>query len=99
MRNLMSRVIRIALVGLLCVSLSSCEPPQIYGSVGYSSYSGGYGGYGGGNVLIAQFFAGQFFGDGPGHFAGDITKGPHRLVAGLADSSLGGGGLAVQFLA
>lgn len=48
MRNLMSRVIRIALVGLLCVSLSSCEPPQVYGSVGYSSYSGGYGGHGGG---------------------------------------------------
>ena len=31
----------------LCVSLSSCEPPQVYGSVGYSNFSGGYG-YGGG---------------------------------------------------
>ena len=28
----------------LCATLSSCEPPQVYGSVGYSSFSGGYGG-------------------------------------------------------
>ena len=34
---------------LLCSGLlASCEPPQVYGSIGYSSYSGGYhGGYGG----------------------------------------------------
>jgi len=52
MRNLMSRVIRVSLIGLLCVSLSSCEPPQVYGSVGYSSYSGGYGGGYGSSVRI-----------------------------------------------
>ena len=52
MRNLMSRVIRVSLIGLLCASLSSCEPPQVYGSVGYSSYSGGYGGGYGSSVRI-----------------------------------------------
>ena len=51
MRNLMSRVIRVSLIGLLCASLSSCEPPQVYGSVGYSSYSGGYGGGGYGSSV------------------------------------------------
>ena len=41
------RVFRLLLVMLVAASLASCEPPQIYGSVGYSSYSGG-GYYGGG---------------------------------------------------
>ncbi len=27
----------------LCLLLASCEDPQIYGSVGFSSYSGGWG--------------------------------------------------------
>jgi hypothetical protein len=41
------RVLRLLLVLLGAASLASCEPPQVYGSVGYSSYSGG-GYYGGG---------------------------------------------------
>ena len=41
------RVLRALLVLLGAASLASCEPPQVYGSVGYSSYSGG-GYYGGG---------------------------------------------------
>lgn len=43
-----SRWLRPFALLLLCAGLLSCEPPQVYGSVGYSSYSGGYGGYGGG---------------------------------------------------
>ena len=49
------RLIRPLLVLALCAGLASCEPPQVYGSVGYSSYSGGgyYGGGGyGGSVRI-----------------------------------------------
>lgn len=38
------RVPRILLVLLGAAALASCEPPQVYGSVGYSSFSGGYGG-------------------------------------------------------
>jgi hypothetical protein len=54
MKILNNKLIRIVLLGMVCASLSSCEPPQVYGSVGYSSYGGGYGGYGGygGNVRI-----------------------------------------------
>jgi hypothetical protein len=37
------------LVIALAVAVASCEPPKVYGSVGYSSYGGGvyHGGYGG----------------------------------------------------
>ena len=44
------RLLEIFRVGLLlgtCLLMASCEPPQIYGSIGYSSFGGGYGGYGG----------------------------------------------------
>ncbi len=51
MRNKIRRVVGAILVVLAAASLASCEPPQVYGSVGYSSYSGGGyhggGGYGG----------------------------------------------------
>ena len=43
--RLLGATILLAMSGLL----SSCEPPQVYGSVGYSSYSGGHGGYCGGH--------------------------------------------------
>jgi hypothetical protein len=40
------RLFRTAVIVGLCACLASCEPPQVYGSVGYSSFGGGYG-YGG----------------------------------------------------
>ncbi len=46
MKSSISKIGRILVMGLLCLSLASCEPPQVYGSVGYSSFSGGYGGSG-----------------------------------------------------
>ncbi len=47
MTNIIIRLIRTFLLVALCAGLTSCEPPQVYGSVGYSSYSGG--GYHGGS--------------------------------------------------
>ena len=46
MRTTSKRLIRIGLLAALCGLLTSCEPPQVYGSIGYSSYSGGYYGSG-----------------------------------------------------
>ena len=52
-RNLIHKVLRPFLVLAIAATLASCEEPQVYGSVGYSSYSGGGdycrggGGYGG----------------------------------------------------
>jgi hypothetical protein len=45
-KHIVFRFARPLLVVALCFGLASCEPPQVYGSVGYSSYSGSY--YGGG---------------------------------------------------
>ncbi len=50
------KILRLAAILGLCVSLSSCEPPAVYGSIGYSSFGGGYGGFGtsvtiGGRIL------------------------------------------------
>jgi len=42
-RRFLGAMLAIAMAGFL----TSCEPPQVYGSVGYSTYSGG-GYYGGG---------------------------------------------------
>ena len=42
-RTVLPAILRRALLVGLCVGLASCEPPQVYGSVGYSSFSGGYG--------------------------------------------------------
>jgi len=42
-RRLLGAILATVMAGLL----ASCEPPQVYGSVGYSTYSGG-GYYGGG---------------------------------------------------
>lgn len=43
------RIVRIVLVVMLVATTASCEPPAVYGSIGYSSYGGGgyHGGYGG----------------------------------------------------
>jgi len=33
--------LRLILLAALALSLSGCEDPQVYGSIGFSSYSGG----------------------------------------------------------
>ena len=50
MKNRIRRLVTFLFVIALAGTVASCEPPQVYGSVGYSSYSGGGyhgGGYGG----------------------------------------------------
>lgn len=37
----MKNLFRVLLIGSLCLTLSGCEDPQVYGSIGFSSYSGG----------------------------------------------------------
>ena len=46
------RIAKILLVLLAAASVASCEPPRVYGSVGYSSFSGGYGGGFGTSVSV-----------------------------------------------
>ena len=46
MKPTMIRLCRLLALTTLFAMLASCEPPAVYGSVGYSSYSGSY--YGGG---------------------------------------------------
>ncbi len=44
---------RLIVLIVLILSLSGCEQPQVYGSIGYSSYSGYRGGGGmGGSISI-----------------------------------------------
>jgi len=55
MKNKIRRLTTVILMIALAGVVASCEPPQVYGSVGYSSYSGGgyYGGGGyGGSVRV-----------------------------------------------
>lgn len=49
MKKQMNRTVRFLLLGAICLGLTGCDDPQIYGSVGFSSYSGG-GYYGGGGM-------------------------------------------------
>ena len=49
MRINLRKTFRVLLLTMLCLGLSGCDDPQIYGSVGFSSYSGG-GYYGGGGM-------------------------------------------------
>lgn len=42
-----AKPVRALILVLLGLSLSGCEDPQVYGSVGMSTGYGGYGGYGG----------------------------------------------------
>ncbi len=52
MKTRTHRLAKIILLGLLCATLASCDPPQVYGSVGYSSYGGGYGGGYGSSIRV-----------------------------------------------
>ena len=47
MKNTITRIGQILALIVLCASLSACDDPQVYGSVGVSSYGGG--GYHGGS--------------------------------------------------
>ena len=49
MRKNTMRTFRTLLLTALCLGLSGCDDPQVYGSIGFSSYSGG-GYYGRGGV-------------------------------------------------
>lgn len=54
-RTQIYKVLRPFLLLAVAASLASCEQPQVYGSIGYSSYSGGgyYGGGGyGGSIRV-----------------------------------------------
>ena len=44
----------------LCSLLASCEPPAVYGSIGYSSYSGG-GYYGRGGLGTSISIGGRIY--------------------------------------
>ena len=41
----LQRIVQFLLVAGLCVSLSGCSDPQVYGSIGVSSGYSSYGGY------------------------------------------------------
>lgn len=56
----MKHLSRILIVGLLSLSLGGCENPQVYGSVGFSSYSGG-GYYGGGGMGTSIRIGGRIY--------------------------------------
>ncbi len=47
------RITRTILLLMLAMSVSGCEQPQVYGSIGYSSYGGYRGGGGmGGSISV-----------------------------------------------
>ncbi len=58
MRTQFSRTLKVLLIGTLCLGLSGCDDPQVYGSVGFSSYSGG-GYYGRGGMGTSVSIGGR----------------------------------------
>jgi hypothetical protein len=60
MRTKMINLGRILALTSLFAMLASCEPPAVYGSVGYSSYSGG-GYYGGGGYGTSIRVGGRIY--------------------------------------
>jgi len=47
------KITRLLLLMVLAMSVSGCEQPQVYGSIGYSSYGGYRGGGGmGGSISV-----------------------------------------------
>jgi len=53
-------LVRIVCLGMLCLCLSGCEEPRVYGSVGFSSYSGG-GYHGGGGIGTSISIGGRIY--------------------------------------
>ena len=60
MKKTVTGLARIALLVSLCSMLASCEPPAVYGSVGYSSYGGG-GYHGGGGMRTSVSVGGRIY--------------------------------------
>jgi hypothetical protein len=60
MKYRIRRLLSAILFVVLAVAVSSCEPPQVYGSVGYSSYSGG-GYHGGGGFGTSVRVGGRIY--------------------------------------
>jgi hypothetical protein len=60
MRQKLIRLGRILALTTLFAMLASCEPPAVYGSVGYSSYSGG-GYHGGGGFGTSVTIGGRIY--------------------------------------
>lgn len=58
--NSVRKISRIVMLLLMAAALASCDPPQVYGSVGYSSYSGG-GYYGGGGYGTSISVGGRIY--------------------------------------
>jgi hypothetical protein len=55
MKHNMIRIGRLIVLMIFCSGLTACEDPQVYGSIGVSSYGGGGyhgGGYYGGNPRV-----------------------------------------------
>ena len=52
--------LRVVLLVTLCSMIASCDDPQIYGSVGFSSYSGG-GYYGRGGMGTSIGIGGRIY--------------------------------------
>ncbi len=54
------RLAAIAILAAICSVLASCDDPQVYGSVGYSSYGGG-GYHGGGRYGTSVRVGGRIY--------------------------------------
>ena len=60
MKNNIIRLGKLLTLLVLCSGMSSCEDPQVYGSVGVSSYGGG-GYYGGGRTHGSISIGGRIY--------------------------------------
>jgi hypothetical protein len=58
--NSIRTISRIALLLMMAAACASCEPPQVYGSIGYSSYNGG-GYHGGGGFGTSVRVGGRIY--------------------------------------
>ena len=60
MRQSIKRLVRVLLFFGVAMTVTSCEPPAVYGSIGYSSYSGG-GYYGGSGIGTSISVGGRIY--------------------------------------